>query len=170
MNPAEFEKLVEAIVDEVVAALQESKQNPANPVANPVASDLTFDKRLLTEADALRIVRKGKRKLLVAKNTIITPLANDHLGDSRIKIIRMETLEKPACGCQKEAAKTRNIALLAYKPFPPLYWRFRIYFNLMVHFSFLTVHYIVYAYLIAASLQFTLCYTYCIKYSFYWRK
>jgi ribose 5-phosphate isomerase RpiB len=113
MNSADFDKLVEIVVSEVHSALQASVNRSSGGAAGASTANFTFEKKLLTEADALRILRKPVRKLYVNKDTIITPLANDHLRTHRIKIMRSETAENSSCGCRKPAVNSRSIALLA---------------------------------------------------------
>lgn len=83
MDAASFEHYVQLITDSVYEML--NKQNPLP--AEPSLPQRGNNKRLITEADVLEMIKQGQKELSFPAGMIITALAEDALHKHGMRIV-----------------------------------------------------------------------------------
>ncbi len=76
---------------DTACALLACFQPPAEPAESPEPAPERFEGKLMTEADARRLVGSGARRVLLKRGQLITPLALDALRAGGVTVGREET-------------------------------------------------------------------------------
>ena len=128
MDAASLERLIRTVTEEVVRALaarqstapgscQEGQGSNGSAGGNQGSEEaLTFDKKLLSELQVEAFERKGCRRIVIAADALVTPLAADRARDKSIEIIRSKSSPGAACaqqGRSQSVSASRKVALLA---------------------------------------------------------
>jgi ribose 5-phosphate isomerase RpiB len=128
MDTASLERLIRTVTEEVVKALASRQSRPRGSCREGQTSNgstggnqrseevLTLDRRLLSEQQIEALERKGCRRIVIAADALVTPLAADRARDKGIEIVRSESSPAVSCaqpGKPQSAAASRKLAVLA---------------------------------------------------------
>ncbi|KAA3662191.1 MAG: hypothetical protein DWQ10_02985 [Calditrichaeota bacterium] len=90
----EIERIIQSITDRVVANIMQQLSPATSNADSTNENSFIWQKKLITEQNAIAFYRQGISRVVIAPNTLITPLARDYLAMKKIIFEKKVSIEQ----------------------------------------------------------------------------